>query len=79
MYVRRALPAAGSDGNKAQHNAQEGMVSTLSAAEMGIRCTWLLSLYQGTHHPQIRTEKNVQALEPQSLHMSVHLGMTASA
>lgn len=34
MDVKRAPLAAGSDGNKAQHNAQEGMVSVLSAAEM---------------------------------------------
>lgn len=33
MHVRRAPLAAGSGGNKAQHNAQEGMVTVLSAAE----------------------------------------------
>lgn len=37
--------------------------------QQGRRCTGLLSLYQGTHHPQIRTQKNVQALEPQSLRL----------
>lgn len=37
--------------------------------QQGRKSAGLLSLYQGTHHPQIRTQKNVQALEPQSLRL----------